>query len=57
LKVFENSTILCLAYLKILEVFKLTGVIVSRQAGGKVVKTLIAGGEKNETLHVPSILR
>jgi len=46
LKIFENSTTLCLVYLGILEVFKVTGLLVSGQAGGKIVRIVIAGRKK-----------
>jgi hypothetical protein len=46
LKILENSTTLCLAYLGILEVFKVTGLLVSRQAGGRIVKIVTVGRKK-----------
>ena len=46
MKILENSTTLCPAYLRILEVLKLTGLVISRHAGEKVVKIVIVTGEK-----------
>jgi hypothetical protein len=54
LKIFENSTALCLAYLGILEVFKVTGLLVSGQAGGKIVKIVTVERIKRNMWHVTS---
>lgn len=50
MKIFENSTTLCPAYLRILEVLKLTGLLVSRHAGGKVVKIVIVRRGKKRNM-------
>ena len=42
----ENSTPPLLAYLGIMEVFKVTGLLVSGQAGGKIVRIVIVGRKK-----------